>query len=121
MTFTKIIIPFVLILSFSTTAVFANASLENAVENRQNIQPIIHVGPIYPEEAVNDQIEGYCRVSYDIMFGTLSSPQNIEVLECSPEGVFETSCTESISYWVFSINNSEESEKGLISTCQYSL
>lgn len=95
--------------------------IANEVENRTEIKPIVHFTPKYPKEAMAKNIEGYCRVSFDIKLNEFSKPSNIEVLECSPKGVFEDSCVNSVAHWMFTTKNTSESPTGLITTCKFEL
>jgi len=95
--------------------------IANAVENRTEIKPIVHIEPMYPKEAMAKNIEGYCRVSFDIKLNESSKPSNIEILECSPKGVFEDSCVNSVEKWFFIAKNTSESPAGLITTCKFEL
>jgi outer membrane biosynthesis protein TonB len=95
--------------------------IANAVENRIELKPILHFKPMYPKEAVAKNIEGYCRVSFDIKLTESSKPSNIDVLECSPKGVFEDSCINSVEKWLFIAKNTSESPTGLITTCKFEL
>lgn len=96
----------------------------SAVENRSDIRPIIYIEHLYPKSAFSQGVQGYCRVSFDISREKMSKPFNIKILECSPLGVFESSCTSAINKWLFkavSSLNTKETEKGLITTCKYEI
>jgi outer membrane biosynthesis protein TonB len=96
-------------------------TIANAVENRTEIKPIIHIEAMYPKDAIAKNIEGYCRVSFDIKLNEPSKPHNIKILECSPKDVFENSCTNSVEKWLFVAKNTSESPTGLITTCKFKL
>lgn len=93
--------------------------IESVVENRTTIAPLVYVTSKYPESAYRDGIEGYCRVSYDIEVGSVSRPKNIKIKNCEPESVFEESCKEAVSHWIFIVESTSESPEGLVSTCRY--
>lgn len=95
--------------------------IANAIENRDEIKPVVLIEAMYPREAFEQNIEGYCRVSFDIKLNESSKPHNIEVLECSPKGVFEQSCINAVKKWFFIARSETESPKGLITTCKFEL
>ena len=59
--------------------------------------PQVMVSPKYPMSAINREIEGYVDVKFDITENGV--PENIAVLNASPEGVFETSAISAVSRW----------------------
>jgi len=53
----------------------------------------------YPEAAVQNCTEGFVRVQYT--FSPQGQPEDIEILEASPVGVFEDATRKNLSYWRF--------------------
>jgi len=93
----------------------------SSIENRSEIKALAEIDPKYPIAAARQGIEGFCRVSFDIELNKPSRPHNIKILECSPSDIFEENCITSVSKWIFSPSNSQESPKGLITTCEFKL
>lgn len=59
--------------------------------------PQVMVSPKYPMSAINREIEGYVDVKFDITANGV--PENIAVLNASPEGVFESSAISAVARW----------------------
>lgn len=59
--------------------------------------PQVMVSPKYPMSAINRGTEGYVDVKFDITVNGV--PENIAVLDASPEGVFESSAISAVSRW----------------------
>jgi len=53
--------------------------------------------PVYPAAALRDGVEGWVEISFTITeAGTVS---DIEVVDSSPRGVFESAATEAVASW----------------------
>ena len=55
------------------------------------------MSPIYPEYAVENCIEGYVRV--EITYASDGVVDEIQILEASPEGVFEDATRKNLRRW----------------------
>ncbi len=55
--------------------------------------------PTYPIEAALNNIEGHVILSFDIT--KEGRPDNIEIVESVPEGVFDSSAVAALSKWVY--------------------
>lgn len=69
----------------------------------------------YPKNAVDSCIEGYVRVEYT--FSEDGQPQDIRILEASPEGIFEEVTRNNLSHWRYPDRAGETEEK----TIEYKL
>ncbi|WDE01490.1 energy transducer TonB [Thalassomonas actiniarum] len=100
-------------------------SIVYAIENREDIRPVILIKPKYPIAAANQGIEGSCKVTFDLgKVGILTRAVNIEITECMPQGIFEKVCIDSIKRWAFrDMENldTHESPYGLITYCKFEL
>ena len=100
--------------------------MASTIENRTDIRPIVLVEPKYPSWAIKKGIEGFCKVSFDLVpyNEKYSQLTNLKALECSPKKVFIKSCLSAVAKWKFrSIKaiNTDESPNGIITSCHYSL
>ncbi|MEW5250722.1 energy transducer TonB [Microbulbifer sp. 2201CG32-9] len=66
--------------------------IENARERGWPI-PVYKTSPIYPQVALEQKIEGYVIVEYDV--NQYGEPFNIRIAESIPEGIFEESAIQS--------------------------
>lgn len=100
-------------------------NIKGLIENRSAISPILFFEAIYPETALNERIQGHCKVSFDLKNDkSLAKPQNIKIMTCEPLNVFEDACVQSVSKWLFKDVESLkklESTEGLITTCKFGL
>lgn len=123
LTFTFLLIT--LIACNSTPYQVNNPIIDNAIENRQSIKPLLLIEAMYPKKELNEEVQGYCQVSFDLVnkekYG--SSPTNIEALDCVNSNFF-AACKDALEKWRFSEVeklNADESVLGLIYTCKFEL
>ncbi|WP_017446576.1 energy transducer TonB [Gayadomonas joobiniege] len=62
------------------------------------IQPIVRIEPRYPKKAYEDGVTGFVKLSYSVMNGSVS---NIQIIESSPEGVFDKVSIAALQKWKY--------------------
>ena len=107
----------------STQKQASNPVIDNAIENRQSIKPLILIEAKYPAKELNEGIQGDCQVSFDLVnrerFG--SSPSNIKAVNCVNPNFF-LACKDALQRWRFKEVeklNTDESVFGLLHTCKF--
>lgn len=61
--------------------------------------PVKRVAPVYPQQAVTENIEGEVVLSFDI--GATGTTDNISVVSAKPEGVFDESAVNALAQWQY--------------------
>ena len=86
------------------------------------MQLVEDAGPLYPEAARAEGIEGWVRLRYDITSD--GQVENIRVLESSPPGVFDAAATTAVAQWRYRaavIDGAPSAVSGVISTLRFEL
>ncbi|NVJ61519.1 MAG: TonB family protein [Gammaproteobacteria bacterium] len=83
-------------ISISATA-FTNAN-----KNEEPL-PLTITQPSYPVDALKNNIEGYVRFSFDLDGN--GNPTNINIVESSPDNIFDNEAMNAISKWKFNQKN----------------
>ena len=125
--FVVLALPILGLLGCQSTAPTSNDNtvINSAVENRSTIKPIIMITAMYPDYEFQNEIEGSCKVSFDLIdqekFG--SAPANVKPLQCSNSN-FLRACEKALTKWRFnSLSKLDKSESpvGLQYTCKFEL
>lgn len=61
--------------------------------------PVMRIEPTYPAQAVENKLEGYVQLSFDIT--PAGKVENISVLKSLPKGVFDQSAVEALAQWQY--------------------
>ncbi|WP_421132792.1 M56 family metallopeptidase [Alteromonas sp. A079] len=91
----------VLIIS-AFTANIALANLSNAPVEASKIndaKPVKRVEPLYPQNAVTNELEGSVVLQFDIT--ETGTTDNISIVNSTPEGVFDESARYALSQWEY--------------------
>ena len=86
------------------------------------MQLVEDAGPLYPEAARAEGIEGWVRLRYDITSD--GQVENIRVLESSPPGVFDAAATTAVAQWRYRaavIDGAPSAVSGVVSTLRFEL
>lgn len=78
-------------------AKFSSQSVKHEEVNKA--APVKRVPPVYPEHAVNNEIEGEVVLQFDITES--GATDNITVVKSSPEGVFDKSAVNALKQWKY--------------------
>jgi len=92
-----------------------------AGQNRP-LQLVAGAGPAYPEAARREQVEGYVVVRYDV--NGEGQVTNVEVLESSPDGVFDDAAQNAVASWRYSprlVGGTPQPVEGVTSTLRFAL
>jgi len=81
-------------------------TLKNKIKTRGR-QLLTHVEPVWPQKAIDNKIEGSVTMSFSI--NTDGSVDNIEIIESTPNGMFEKSSIKALAKWKYA-----ELEKTLV-------
>ncbi len=105
-----------LVLLFFTAASYANEVKVIDEFNEKKLKSVIKINPMYPEYAKKNSVEGQCMVDFfiDTKGGVIA---NKTVATCSPENIFEESCSKAINLRKF-INYTKSEQQGR-SQCFY--
>ena len=100
-------ITFVAATLFFATSLHAIDSTQKEAEDANSLStPITRVAPVYPQAAVEGNVEGWVALKFGITKrGTV---ENILVIESSPEGVFDESAKNALSNWRYSPHDTDE-------------
>jgi len=88
----------------------------------QPMQLIQDVGPVYPEAAKAQGVEGWVRLRYDI--ASDGRVRNRQVLESSPPGVFDEAAMAAVAQWRYRapvIDGAPRAVSGVVSTLRFEL
>ncbi|MCU8106106.1 hypothetical protein L5M38_16400 [Shewanella sp. SM101] len=97
------------------------------VELHNEIQPLVLIVPSYPQKALERQITGNCRLSFDLKsVDHGSKPFNIKVVHCENEDIFWNTSVSALNMWLYSgikkiTEYSKEPTNGLEATFKYQL
>ena len=86
------------------------------------MQLIEDAGPVYPEAARGQGIEGWVRLRYDITID--GRVENLNVLESSPPGVFDAAALAAVAQWRYRapvIDGAPSAVSGVVSTLRFEL
>jgi len=86
------------------------------------MQLIQDVGPVYPEAAKAQGVEGWVRLRYDI--ASDGRVRNRQVLESSPPGVFDEAAMAAVAQWRYRapvIDGAPRAVSGVVSTLRFEL
>lgn len=67
--------------------------------------PVHREAPVYPKEAYTNNVQGWVELEFDI--NTDGSVKNAEVIESSPDGVFDQAALNAIKKWRYTSSNEE--------------
>lgn len=98
-------------------ATFASRYVYNAEDGQPS--PIITLTSVYPTDAAKNGIVGQCTIVFDVKnqgsnYGKVS---RLDSVVCTPSGVFEKACSQSLKYWSFRYK--EDRNKDLVMQCIY--
>ncbi len=97
---------------------------ETAIENRVHIKPLIYIEPLYPVEEAKNNIEGDCKLSFDLENqGKGAVPANLTLIECTNNNFYKQ-CKNSVKKWLFlpiERFQGKELHTGLVTTCKFRL
>lgn len=88
----------------------------------QPMQLVADAGPLYPEAARAQGIEGWVRLRYDI--ASDGRVENLRVLESSPPGVFDAAAMAAVAQWRYRapiIDGAPSTVSGVVSTLRFEL
>ena len=88
----------------------------------QPMQLVEDAGPLYPEAARAQGIEGWVKVGYDIAID--GRVENLRVLESSPPGVFDAAAMAAVAQWRYRaavIDGAPSAVSGVVSTLRFEL
>ena len=88
----------------------------------QPMQLVEDAGPLYPEAARAEGIEGWVRLEYDISID--GRVENLRVLESSPPGVFDAAAMAAVAQWRYRaavIDGAPSAVSGVVSTLRFEL
>ena len=86
------------------------------------MQLVADAGPLYPEAARAQGIEGWVRLRYDI--ASDGRVENLRVLESSPPGVFDAAAMAAVAQWRYRapiIDGAPSTVSGVVSTLRFEL
>ena len=86
----------------------------------QPMQLIQDAGPVYPEAAKAQGIEGWVRLRYDIRRD--GRVRNLQVLDSSPPGVFDAAALAAVAQWRYRapvIDGVPRAVSGVVSTLRF--
>ena len=86
------------------------------------MQLVEDAGPVYPEAAQAEGIEGWVRVRYDISVD--GRVENLKVLESSPPGVFDAAALAAVARWRYRapvIDGAPSAVSGVVSKLRFEL
>ena len=86
------------------------------------MQLIQDAGPVYPEAAKAQAVEGWVRLRYDITID--GRVENLKVVESSPPGVFDASAMAAVAQWRYRaavIDGAPSAVSGVVSTLRFQL
>ena len=86
------------------------------------MQLVEDAGPVYPEAARAEGIEGSVRLRYDISID--GRVENLKVLESSPPGVFDAAALAAVARWRYRppvIDGAPSAVTGVVSTLRFEL
>ena len=86
------------------------------------MQLIQDAGPVYPEAAKAQGIEGWVRLRYDVTLD--GRVENLAVVESSPPGVFDAAAMAAVAQWRYRaavIHGSPSAVSGVVSTLRFQL
>ncbi len=89
---------------------------------RQPMQLIQDAGPVYPEAAKAQGIEGWVRLRYDI--ASDGRVENLQVVESSPPGVFDAAAMAAVAQWRYRApvtDGAPSAVSGVVSTLRFEL
>jgi TonB family protein len=90
----------------STESLAPLSGMTQEVKDKQALTaPIVRIAPNYPLEASQDGVEGYVVLNFTVT--PQGKVKEIEVVESSPEGVFDDAATKALAKWRYSPNKSE--------------
>lgn len=75
----------------------AEANMDKSKVNEAS--PVKRVPPIYPEKAVQNELEGFVVLSFDIT--ETGTTDNVKVVESQPAGVFDKSAKVALKQWEY--------------------
>ena len=88
----------------------------------QPMQLVEDAGPLYPEAARAEGIEGWVKLEYDISID--GRVENLSVLESSPPGVFDAAAMAAVAQWRYRaavIDGAPSAVSGVVSTLRFEL
>ena len=88
----------------------------------QPMQLVEDAGPLYPEAARAQGIEGWVKLEYDISID--GRVENLRVLESSPPGVFDAAAMAAVAQWRYRaavIDGAPSAVSGVVSTLRFEL
>ena len=86
------------------------------------MQLVQDAGPLYPEAARAQGIEGWVKLGYDISID--GRVENLRVLESSPPGVFDAAALAAVAQWRYQaveIDGAPSAVSGVVSTLRFEL
>ena len=86
------------------------------------MQLVEDAGPMYPEAARAEGIEGWVRLRYDISID--GRVENLRVQESSPPGVFDAAALAAVARWRYRapvIDGAPSAVSGVVSTLRFEL
>ena len=86
------------------------------------MQLVEDAGPLYPEAARADGIEGWVKLEYDISID--GRVENLRVLESSPAGVFDAAAMAAVAQWRYRaavIDGAPSGVSGVVSILRFEL
>ncbi|WP_394202944.1 TonB family protein [Shewanella waksmanii] len=77
----------------------AGNSGETAKTKQNVIYPVTRIEPHYPAKAVEQNLNGYVQLQFDI--SPKGKVENVSVINSSPRGVFDQSAIDALQQWVY--------------------
>ncbi|MCL2913830.1 M56 family metallopeptidase [Shewanella corallii] len=96
----SLVVAMVLVGAMGLVALFSSQQLIAGESKRgDHPYPKVRIEPTYPAKAVENKLEGYVQLSFDIT--PAGKVNNIKVLKSLPEGVFDQSAAEALAQWQY--------------------
>lgn len=93
-----------------------------ASTSNRPLQLMAGAGPVYPDAARREQIEGYVVLRYDVDAAGLVT--DVEVLESSPPEVFDQAAVDAVASWRYTprlVDGEPRAVRGVTSTLRFAL
>lgn len=93
-------VPIALALLTATAGFQAVSANNKDVKSIAGVHPIMRIEPKYPKYAVKNKLEGHVIMSFSI--DTDGSVEDVEVLQSTQDGLFDSSATMALQQWTYS-------------------
>lgn len=60
---------------------------------------VVQVPPVYPPQAAENNLEGWCIVEFDV--SKIGRTENQRIFECEPEGIFEEASINAVKQFLY--------------------